>query len=225
MAHPYHSKRDDKASRSRAKELTKGYASGGGVHSDEKMDKALVKKMVRSTALKMDGGGAKARMDRPGRASGGRVKKAPQTNIHINVTPPSGSPPLAGLGAPAGIPVSKPASPPPPGPPMAGPGMPPGPMGAGPGGPPGMPPGMPPMPRAKGGRVGKGWTDSMKNETKVQHTPNISSKGLGRGKPITYKTGGPISSPAKGGMGPKMPGGGRGGLGRLAKAHRAAKKH
>jgi len=224
MSHPQQSKRDDKVSRSRAKELTKGYATGGAPHSDVVADKALIKKMVKPGAMKVAGFAPKSRMDRAGRASGGRVKKAPQTNIHINVTPPSSVAPLAASAAPGGLPAPRPAPPPMPAPPpgMAGPGAPPLPTG--------LPPGGPLAMRAKGGRVaakpGPGWTESMKNETPVQHLPGKNDqKGLNRGKPITYATGGPINSPAKGGMGPKMPGGGRGGLGRLAKAARAKAKH
>lgn len=294
MAHPHQSKREDKVSRARARELTKGYANGGAVHSDEGSDKSLIKKMVKPTALKMSGGKPKSRMDRPGRAAGGAVKRPPQTNIHINVTPPSSSP----TGVPAVPPMPPAAKPaPPPIPPGAAnamlPGLVPG-MG-----PPGGPGGGPPMMRAKGGRVGKGFLDAEKNKTPVQHLDNISKKGLGRGKPVTYakggavkkrasggeaggdrgalrepvrgrterasgtgmssdrdsgmnekeaskhrsmpprsftaeemgmlrqigpplrKRGGPINAPVKGGMGPHMPGGGRGGLGRLAKARRA----
>lgn len=219
MAHPQNDKRDDKVSRSRARELTKGYATGGAVHSDVKEDKALIKKMVRPSAMKVSGAAPKSRMDRPGRASGGRVKKAPQTNIHINVTPPSSNAPLAASAAPGGLPAPRPAPPPMPAPPgLAGPGAPPLPTG--------LPPGGPLAMRAKGGRVkpGPGWTESMKNETPVQHLPN-TEKFAKRGKPITYATGGPINSPAKGGMGPKMPGGGHGGLARLAKAKRASASH
>lgn len=255
MAHPYQSSRADKVSKSRVKDHLKGYASGGGVHADVKEDKSLVRKMVKPSALKMDGGAAKTRMDRPGRAAGGRVKKTPQTNIHINVAPPPPQP-AAGVGVPPGVPVPKMAPPPmPPGPPPGlggpgpGPGMPP------PGGMPGMPPGMPPMPRAKGGRV-----DATSVKTPVQHMPNTMPFKK-RGKPVTYatggqvegtqssgnatmrqtvgphateseakafrgrKTGGATEAPKKGGMAPHMPGGGRGGLARLAKAHRAAKKH
>jgi hypothetical protein len=210
MAHPYQSVRDDRVAKSRAKEMTK--ACGGSVSGHAEVFKKTAK-----PAMRMTGGAVRPRLDRPARASGGRVKKPSTTNIHINVTPstpPSASPPsLAGPAAPVGLPVPRPAPPPMPGP-MAGP----------PGGPPGLPPGMPPMPRAKGGRVaggplGTGWKDAEKNKTKVQHMPgNADAHAPKRSKPITYATGGSINAPSRGGMGPKMPGGGRGGLGRLAKA-------
>lgn len=92
-----------------------GYAAGGAVHGDEREDRALVKGMVKPSALK--------------RADGGRVKKAKgDTNVTIVVTqPPAGgsdgpaagagpmmppSPALAAAVAPRS-PVAAPMTPPP----------------------------------------------------------------------------------------------------------------
>lgn len=76
---------------------------------------------------------------------------------------------------------------------------------------------------AKGGRVksGPAWEEGKREGTKVSHSPGKNDlKDIGRGKPITYASGGPVEAP-KNGMGPKLGGGGRGGLARLQKAARA----
>jgi hypothetical protein len=94
----------------------------------------------------------------------------------------------------------------PPRPPMAPPPMPPG--GAPPMPPPGaMPPGgaMPPRPgmmpppgmpmRARGGRIkdGAAWNEGLKAGTQVQHADGKSDgKDIGRGKVVTFKTGGGV---------------------------------
>jgi len=222
MSHPYHEHRAHKHEKARVSHIVKGYASGGGVHhSDEKEDEALIRKEVKPAALKHEGGKAHHRADRPHRASGGRVKSK-GTVVNINVAP-------SGDGAhPMPVPVPAPAGPPP-GPP----GMPP--PGAG-GPPPGLPPrppmpggGGPPMPmRARGGGIksGPAWHEGLRNGTQVQHTDGkMDGKDIGRGKPITYATGGPVEHPKHGGMGPKLPGGGGGGKARLAKEHRAEKNY
>lgn len=149
-----------------------GYKAGGAV-SDDAEDKKLVKKGVRQheandhkgekpTALKLkDGGGADGpssyhhRLDRKGRAEGGRTRGKKKGHPTVNVI-------IAGQGGqqppPHAVPVPVPMGGPPPGagaPPMAPhPPMPP-PGAAGPGA--GMPPpGMPPRPMAAtGGRISK----------------------------------------------------------------------
>lgn len=163
-----------------------------GEHPDVREDRGLIREMVKESALK--------------RAKGGRVP-----TININVAPSAPSAPIAPPLNPAML--AKPGPMPPPAPPLGGP-----PMGGLPGG--GLPPGI--APRRSGGRVpGPGWTESMRTKTPVQHAPGKNDgKDIGRGKPITYKTGGCISSEGTP-MGPKMPGGGRGGLARLAKARTA----
>jgi hypothetical protein len=66
----------------------------------------------------------------------------------------------------------------------------------------------------------------MKSKTPVQHSPGKNdTKDIGRGKPITYATGGRISSSPTGEMGPKFEGGAGGGEARLQKARRAASKY
>ena len=64
MTHPYGDIRQHKVERSRVPHIAKGYAAGGAVHDDVTADTKLVKKMVKPTALKMEGGVAKARADR-----------------------------------------------------------------------------------------------------------------------------------------------------------------
>ena len=215
MAHPYQSERDDKVAKRRVASLTKGYAAGGGVHSDEAADRALVKKMVRSSAIKMDGDAPKSRQDRPGRARGGRAPKRGGTTVNVIV---------AGKDKVPGVPDAPMMPPMPPGPiappvpmPMAKPPMPP-PIGGGIGGMAGM------GPRASGGRAYARGGGVGSGGTPVQHAPGKDDgKDIGRGRVVTYASGGPVEAPAgKKGMGPKLTGGGRGGLARLAKAKRAA---
>jgi hypothetical protein len=136
-------------------------AKGGKVHSDEAMDKALIKKMVKPEARKekMCGGRTK-------RASGGRAKGKSNINIVIAPQPAAQGPmPMGGMPPRPPMPMPMPPAPGgmPPGamPPGAG-GMPmpmpvPVPMGGGAPAPqaagvPGIP-GMAPLPRKSGGRV------------------------------------------------------------------------
>lgn len=87
----------------------------------------------------------------------------------------------------------------------------------------GPPPGM----RKSGGRAyasggsvkpGPTWKEGLKNGTQVQHSDGKSDgKNIGRPKPITYATGGPVEHPVKGGMAPKLAGGAGGGEARLEK--------
>ncbi len=250
MAHPHNEHRQHHVEKSRVHHLTKGYAKGGAVkHSDEKEDRKLIKSMI-GKALHADGAKSKHRMDRPHRAKGGRVGKKGSAKTIVNViTGHSGTgmppaPPMAPPAPPMGI---APAAMPPARPPMPGPGMPP--PGAG------GPPGGPPMPmRAKGGRVqtptGSGVAEdsgtsrktggspvfnaSTRNGTQVSHTNGKSDgKDIGRGRVVTFKSGGRVRHfYAKGGRvespegvskASKLPGGGGGGEARLAKAHRAAR--
>lgn len=139
MAHPFQSARADKVSGDRAQKFTKGFASGGAVHSDEKEDRQLVKSMVDKGSLKASSKKAKVRPDRLHRASGGRAnKKSAKTNINITVAPQEGAAAKPPMPMP---PVMPPPGPPPMPPPGAG-----GPPGMPPGGPPGAPPGMPGRP-------------------------------------------------------------------------------
>lgn len=82
---------------------------------------------------------------------------------------------------------------------------------------------------AKGGKVGFGpaWQEGMDAATPIQHNPSGKNNqgDVGRGKPITYATGGAITSAAKGQMGPKLSGGGAGGEARLEKQARAARNY
>jgi hypothetical protein len=223
MAHPFQEHRQSKVEHSRVGSLTKGYASGGAVHSDAAQDRKLIKKMMaqheREEGEDMGGKQPKNRLDRPSRASGGRVKGA---TVNINISPradPSPPNPLAAAGMPLPPPGGMPALPP--GPPPIPPGPPPG-------GPPMKPPGI----MSSGGRAyargggvksGPAYEEGKREGTQVTHSGNKNDgKDVGRGKPVTYATGGPINAPAgKKGMGPKFGGGGRGGLARLQKAARA----
>lgn len=227
MAHPYAEVRQSKVERARVPRMTRGYASGGGVHSDEKADRKLVKGMVKKGALRASGGAVAPRFDRPSRKKGGRVKSAKGSTVNVVIGshgPPQA--PVAGLAPPPAIvppPIGLPAAPPP-RPPMAGP---PGP-GLGP-----VPlPGMPPRSHggrtyAKGGGVkgSKVYEDGKRAGTQVSHDLGKNDLGdLGRKKPITFKTGGAIEHPQKGGMAPPLPGGAGGGLARIAKEKRAARR-
>lgn len=221
MSHPFANVRQSKVERSRVPSLTKGYASGGTVTAAVS-PKVAGKVSGVAAAGYADGGAVKPRLDRPQRAKGGRVGK---TTVNVIVAPQGDQakppmPPVAGLG-PAG-----PVPPPMVKPPMA---PPPGPM-AGPGGP---PPGMPMPPRSQGGRTyasggavksGPAFEEGKREGTQVSHDPGKNDlKDVGRKRVITYATGGAVEAPA--GRGPKLPGGGRGGLARLAKAKRAAKNY
>lgn len=52
----------------------RNYKNGGGVHSDVKQDKAMVKSMVKPSALKANGGAARA-MAKPGTSTGTTVER------------------------------------------------------------------------------------------------------------------------------------------------------
>jgi hypothetical protein len=77
--------------------------------------------------------------------------------------------------------------------------------------------------RAKGGRV---FNAGVHAGTSVQHTDGkMDQRNVGRGKVVTYKTGGAVFAPPTGKMAPKFEGGAGGGEARIAKAHRAAKHY
>lgn len=266
MAHPYQDHKQHKIERSRVGSITRGYATGGGVLPSA--GAAVKKKAVRQRdAQAVEGGSAKERQDRPGRARGGRAPtKGKGTNVNVIIAPQG----AAGAGAaPPMIPpgIAGPGAGPPPPMPMRPP-LPP-PMTGAPG--PGMPPpGMPPRSHggrtyatggaatnrrgdtggwdgvkgadgdvadenrrvkyARGGAVNAGsnvFNASRKAGTQVQNNPSGKNdqKNVGRGKPITYKTGGAVISAAKGQMGPKFDGGAGGGTARLEKESRAAKNY
>jgi hypothetical protein len=225
MAHPFQAHKDHIKQKSRVPHITRGYAPGGGVqhteHGDEKADRKLFKKLMKEEdSQAVEGGSAKERMDRPGRAGkkrGGKVAKRATGGAvsrarggrtkhkgHTTVNVITGHPPVAGMGAPPGLGAGPPMLPP--HPPMAAPpAMPPGgpPMGApGLGGPPGMPPpGLGPRRHggrayAKGGAVksGAGWREGEKHWTPVQNNPSGKNdqNDVGRGKANTYRTGGAV---------------------------------
>lgn len=217
MTHPHSEHRQHKVERRRVSQMLKGYASGGAVHDDEREDKALVKKMVKPSAMKAHGGAVKHRADK--RARGGRTNKK-GTNVTVVVAPQGGG------AHPMPVPVPGGAPPMPPRPPMAPPGAPP--MGAGPMGAPN------PIRRAggrtyaKGGAVkdGPAWKEGIRNGTQPHNSPGKNdTKDIGRKKPITYKTGGRIEASDKVESASKLPGGSGGGEARLAKEHRAKRDY
>lgn len=221
MAHPMHEHKAHKVERRRVSHITKAYAKGGAVKEIGKKSLALHKEEHK--AIHAEGDGAKHRMDRPKRARGGKVKGKSNARTVINVItghPGGGAapPPMPAGIAPAAMP---PAGGPPmmAKPPMPGAGMP--------------PPGMPPM-RAKGGAVK---SIGMHVGTEMQHSDGkaTANKNLGRGKPVTFKSGGRVRSfYARGGKiesphgvakATKLPGGGGGGEARLVKASRAKREY
>ena len=155
---------------------------GAAKHGDEAMDKALIKKMVKKSALeKCEGGSTTKRM---ARKDGGRAKGKTNINIVVNTgkkdstetpmgMPNPGMPPMA---RPPVMPVPAPApGSMPPG--LAGAGAPPMgmPPGAGPGGPSMPPPSM--MARKTGGRV-----------TKIAKSYKDMEAGAGSGEGRLQKT-------------------------------------
>jgi hypothetical protein len=193
MAHLFNDHRAHRVDHARAERLTKGYASGGGVHADASEDRAMICKDVKPSALKhehrADGKKSHHRADKPHRAHGGRVKGKPKaTVVNINVAPQGLH---AGLGA-APLPPAA-AAPPPPRPPMAPPGAP---VAGAPGMPPGMPPGVPPgrapivVPplgvRAKGGAV----------EADSAASKRLHRTGSLKPRPIKNRRADPTSGPA-----------------------------
>ena len=212
MSHPYNEIRSHHIERKRVSRIASGYGHereveaepvrtthiahhkrGGKVaHSDEAADRKLVRGMVKESALKH-------RQDKVKRAKGGRTNaKHKGTNVNVIVAPQGGH--QAGA-----MPPPAAAAPPPmmPRPPMAG-----GPPGAGVVPPPGLgapglgapPPGL--GPRRDGGRAyarggavqnGPAWDGMMKSITPVQHSDGKGDgKNIGRGKPVTYATGGGV---------------------------------
>jgi hypothetical protein len=222
LAHPFAAHRQNKVEHARVAHIAKGYAAGGGVHDDAAEDRKMVKHMVKKTALRASGGPVTSRMDRtPRRAKGGKVGRKGKTTVNVVVGHP-------GSGGPSPMPMVPPVVAGPPRPPVAPPMPPPG---LAPGLPPGGP-GLPMGPRKGGGRTyakggavkdGPAWNEGRRNGTQVQHSDGKDDgKDIGRGKPITYRTGGRIEHIAgTAGMGPKLPGGGGGGEARLAKQSRA----
>ena len=225
MAHPHHEHRQHKVEHRRVAHITKGYAHGGAVHGDEAEDRRLIHQEVKKSALKVDGKHAKHRADKPHRARGGRTNRKGGKTV-VNVIAGGAHPPMA-VPAPMAPPIGPAAAPPmpvpPPRPPM------PGPMAGAP-----PVPGMPP--RRSGGRAykaggrvadGPAWKEGLRAGTQVTHVPakDVVLKNLGRGKPVTYKTGGRIEASNAVEPATKLPGGAGGGEGRLAKEKRAARDY
>lgn len=218
MSHPHNEHRDHKKQHSRVHHITKAYATGGGVHADEMADKKLIKRTVKKSALKMHGEKPKHRADH--RARGGRTKSKGKTNVNVIVAPQQHGMPSAMGGPGMGAPPVAPAMPP--RPPMAPP-MPPQ-AGA-------MPPGAPPpgMPiRASGGRISDGptWKEGIRNGTQPQNSPGKNDgKDIGRGRVVTFRTGGRIEASNKVEAASKLPGGSGGGEARLSKEQRAKRNY
>lgn len=237
MSHPYSNIRQGKVEKSRVSKIAHR-ATGGRIEAPNDVKGVLRKERSVSAPTKEVNGDtapkAKQRADRPGRKRGGRAPKGGKTvvNVITGGAQPPAAPPMApppGLG-PMG-PQGLAAKPPMPMPPAGGP--PPGGMAPGP---------IPPM-RKRGGRVNDGtkvFNKSMKEagERPVQHDKGKSDlKDMNRKRVVTFATGGGVKTFMAGGRvkGPtehkggvadatKLPGGAAGGLGRLAKAKREARK-
>lgn len=168
MAHPYASSREDKVGKSRAKDFTKGYATGGAIGAYKAGGAVAPAKKAGGGEVKVAGRASGGRLDKFAR--GGKVKKKPETQINIAVVQPSGNSPSQDGSAPAGMP---PPGGPPPGmvapPPPPPPSMPPMPPMAG-----GMPP-KPPGMMQRGGAV-KGF----KRGGKVTGQKGGAETGVGR---------------------------------------------
>lgn len=225
MAHPFASHRQHDVERSRVARVTKGYATGGAVAAES--NAGIRKKAVRMRdAPAVEGDTAKERQDRPGRARGGRAPKPKGNNVNVIIAPQGAQPP-AGLAPPGLAAGPMPPPPMPPRPPMMPPPGAGGPPMAGPG--PMPPPGMPP--RANGGRAyakgGAVFQEGRRNGTQVQNNPSGKNdqKDVGRGRVVTFKTGGAVNVSPTGQHGPKFDGGAGGGTARLQKEARAAKKY
>lgn len=185
MAHPMQKFRQSKVEQARAKGLTKGYKTGGKVHSDAKQDRALFKKMF-SQEMGADGEMAKSRVDRPRRAAGGKVGKG-TTVVNVITGGQAAAPPPPPMPPPEAM--APPPPPPPAGPPPGAMGPPPG-MGAGP---PMPPPGGMPM-RARGGGVK---SVGMNVGTKVSHDKgknDLDAANYPRKRVVTFATGGGVKS-------------------------------
>lgn len=219
MAHPYSKFRQSNVERSRVGAITSEAKSIGDADDGGTMKKTL------KNLGGIEGVPAAARMDRPQRASGGKVSKKGGTTVVNVITggqqqppapPPMPIPPPGAMMPPPHPPGPPPGALPPPGGPMPGPG-------------PGMPPG-PPM-RARGGGVK---AVGMDVGTKVQHDKaNTDPKNMNRKRVVTFNTGGGVKSfmaggsvkgvvmkggtPATADKDSKLPGGAGGGKGRLAK--------
>jgi hypothetical protein len=212
--HPFAHHRQHAVEKRRASHITKGYASGGGVHSDEAQDRKLFHKMMKDHDHHAEGKKAKHRRDKVARAKGGRVgNRKGKGSTHVNVIVGHQTPTPPGMPAAPAMAMPPPAMPP--GPP---PGPPPG-LGGGPGLPPGLPPGAgagPPM-RARGGPIES--PKNMKPYAKGGKTCRarggpISSDGPDA-KPLTAKQlragrarGGPIEAPNREHMTYRAKGGG-----------------
>jgi len=228
MAHPHANIRQNKVERSRVPFITKGYATGGAVTASPAAPKPSAKATKPKFAV--GGGVAPHRADRVNRARGGRTKSKGNT-VNVIIGSPAGASAAPPPGVAAAVPVPVPAPPPRPmmpppgpgGPPMAGPGLPPG----------GPPPGMPI--RSAGGRAyatggavkpGPAYEGGKRLGTQVQHAPGkMDGKDIGRGRVVTYKTGGAVNAQPTGQHAPRFDGGAGGGIARIEKAHRAAKKY
>ena len=173
------------------------------------------------------------------RAAGGRTKHHKghgkgKGHTTVNVIVPHGGGPGGPMMAPA--PAAVPMRPPVPAAPMGAGALPPSvPMSP----PVGMPgaagpvPGRPMVPiRGDGGRTykkggavsGATWKEGVRAGTQVSHQPGKNDqKDIRNFPPVTYKTGGKVEHPTKGGMAP-YPGGGSG-LGRLRKEELAEKHY
>ena len=225
MAHPYQMHREHHKERQRVHDLygfhegERGYnqvyhrARGGKVeHHDEAEDKAVVRSMVKGTALKSHGHKSHHRADK--RARGGKVKHKGRTVVNVNVAPQQPQAhampvPMPGPGPAAAAP------PPPPRPPMPPPG-----------GAPGMPPGAaPPMmgPRAMGGRIGYATGGPVEPHFKQGVGMGPKPVGSGKGRDVTkvkmkdFSEKGPMSPYGDSGIG--------GGVARKQMNNRAAKNY
>lgn len=191
--HPFAAHREHHVEKQRVAHIAKHRASGGGVHSDEKQDRKLFKKMIAEHDREAEGKKSKHRRDRVARAKGGKVGKKGRGATHVNVIVgaqhPNAPAPMMAPHAPMVQPPAPPAAPPVPPAAMAGL------AGA---------PGVPPM-RARGGRThradgGKidsgeefpgGIMDQMRHKStwQTQNAPQAQNSSKGRARGGALKSG------------------------------------